>query len=721
MAKTMRQRILLVLRRQGKRPIAAGDLRKKAGIRETELAAYQKLLRQLKAEGTLVEQGSKYTLAHALGAVPAKVVKVRETFGFVRPDDAESDVFVTGRDLLGAMPGDRVLVKVRKCREKPLDEGRVLAVLEENDQLMSGEIVRGKKGFEVLPDAGVRFGLPISRSDAKTVKEGDKVVARLERRGESHFDHRAVLVERMGDSGLAKNCCEAILSANGISRGFPAEVAAQVEKIAGRGIRPAELEGRLDLRGAPIFTIDGADTKDIDDAVSVEKHGNGWALGVHIADVSYYVREQSALDREAFSRGTSVYFADSVIPMLPAALSNGICSLNPCEDRLAFSALLELDADGKITGYEFRKSVIRSRVKGVYSEVNRILEGDSDPELLAKYAGLADEISRMGELAEILKKRRFARGAMNLASTESKILIGEDGSAENVIPRTRGRAEEMIEEFMLAANEAAAALAVKAEIPFIYRVHEPPAGEKLETLRELLAAAGLPYSAVKPGAPSGALNKILDYARGTPFELAVNNAMLRSMAKAKYQEENVGHYGLALKDYAHFTSPIRRYPDLAIHRILSAMAAGESLDQLKRRFAKFVKSAGAHSSEAELRAMTVERDCEDCYKAEYMKKHLGERFEGVITSAQPHGIYVELDNTVEGLVRAADLPGGGYDYDGKMQFSLPDGSRRFRVGDRVWVLAAGADVSSGQIDFAIDDGDAKAHKDLGKEMTKARQ
>lgn len=703
MAKTIKQRVLLVLDRQGKKPLSSGELRRKARIRESELAEYQRLLQRMKEEGTLVEQRSKLALARSLDAVPAKVVKVRETFGFVRPDDAESDVFVTGRDLLGAMPGDRVLVKVRRSREKPLDEGRVLAVLEENDQLMSGKIVKGERGLEVLPDSGARFGLPISKGDAKTVREGDKVVARLERRGTSHFDHRAVLVERMGDSGVAKNCCEAILAANGISRGFPPNVLTEAEQAAAKGITVKEQKGRLDLRDRPVFTIDGADTKDIDDAVSLEKTAEGWLLGVHIADVSHYVKEQSALDREAFSRGTSVYFADDVIPMLPAALSNGICSLNPDEDRLAFSALLTLSPEGALAGYEFRKSVIHSRVKGVYDEVNQLLAGKGDETLSKKYADVAEELREMAELFELLKKRRKARGAVNLSSAESKILLNEAGEAAGVVPKSRGKAEEMIEEMMLLANEAAATLAVRAEIPFVYRVHEPPAEEKLETLRELLTAAGLPAAAVKPGISSGALSKVLSAARGTPYDLAVNNAVLRAMAKAKYQEQNVGHYGLALKNYAHFTSPIRRYPDLAIHRILSALTEGAGPDRLKKRFARFVQSAGAHASEAELRAMTVERDCEDCYKAEYMKRHLGEWFEGIITSVQPHGIYVGLDNTVEGLVRVEHLPGSGYDYDGKMQLSLPDGSRRFRVGDRIRVLAAGADVSVGQIDFVVED------------------
>ncbi len=459
------------------------------------------------------------------------------------------------------------------------------------------------------------------------------------------------------------------------------------------------------MRFERIFTIDSADSKDLDDAVSLVKYDDGWELGVHIADVSYYVRPATPLDDEAFLRGTSIYYADSVIPMLPKELSNGICSLNPQEDRLAFSALMWIDRDGNLKDYKFKKSVIRSRVKGVYSEVNSILNGTADNSLKNKYAGLESMIFDMLELSELLSRKRAERGGVELESSESKIILNENREAVDIKPRERGKSEEIIENFMLMANQAAATLAMKEQIPFVYRIHDLPTPEKLENLNELLTALNL--DDVKPKAPvtSAMFAAILNKVKGTKKSVIINNQLLRSMAKAIYSEKNIGHFGLVLENYAHFTSPIRRYPDLCIHRILSSFLLVESekdKNRLIKRYSDFVVRAAANSSETEQRAMNIERDCDDCYKAEYMKGHIGEEFDGIISSVTAKGIYVQLSNTVEGMVNIASLE-PGFEYDGKVTLKNVLSSKSYMVGDTVKIRMDAANVPAGLIDFSIID------------------
>ncbi len=698
----LEKRVRVQLRKTGKKSLAADELSRRAGVGKSEKKEFGVLLSKMAEQGELVrQQNHKVVLARCVGAKPATIIKVKKTFGFARIDDAQQDVFVPGRQLMGTLPGDRVMVRVSRS-EGELDAGEVLSVIERAKNRLSGTVVRSEYGeLEFVPDNSAFVPVYLEGQEA-AASEGEKVVALLVQHGDSHRDCRAVVQSRFGAAELAKNCCGAILDAAGIEREFSAGVLHEAEQAAAQPVEK-EMARRLDLRGVPIFTIDGADTKDIDDAVSVKRTASGWKLGVHIADVSYYVAPKSLLDETAFSRGTSVYYADSVIPMLPPALSNGACSLNPQEDRLAFSALISLDQEGEIRKFRFEKSVIRSRVKGVYSEINRIFQGERDEALLDKYREVFDELPLLRELAGILAARRRKRGALDLSSAEAKILVDEEGRAADIKPRVQGESERLIEEMMLVANEAAATLALEKLLPFVYRVHEPPAPEKLAVLKELLDTVGIPSGAVAPGVLPKQLSALLSRAKEGPYAVAVNSAMLRAMQKARYNDKNLGHYGLALANYVHFTSPIRRYPDLAIHRILSAFCMGVRPAEISRRYASFAAAAAKRSSAAELAAMGAERACEDCYKAEYMHRHLGEVFEGMISSAAPHGIYVQLDNTVEGLVRTEAL-GEGMLYDGKMQYCTENGARRLRVGDRVRVQVAAATVSTGRIDFVLAEG-----------------
>lgn len=696
----LEKRVRVQLRKSGKKPIAHKELRRRAKVDNKDIPEYDKLINRMHARGEIVGENRRVVLSQNVGAKPATIIKVKSTFGFARPDGADRDVFVPGHQLMGAMPGDRVMLRISRS-DGELDAGEVLSVLERARVRLSGTAKTNAYGeLELIPD-NTAFAPLLIEGQKRAADHGEKVVATIRQAGDRHRDYRAVVESRFGSGMLAKNCCDAILDAAGIDRHFRSEVLQAADKAAGRDITE-EINNRLDLRDQPIFTIDGADTKDIDDAVSLKSTDTGWDLGVHIADVSHYVTPNSPLDAEAYHRGTSVYFADSVVPMLPPALSNGACSLNPQEDRLAFSALMKLDHDGALTGFRFVKTVIRSRVKGVYAEVNRILAGEQDAALEEKYGEVKSQLIEMAKLAKLLQKQRAQRGSLALASLESKVKVDENGVAIDVLPRVQGEAERLIEELMLTANEAAATLALEQQLPFVFRVHETPAPEKLAMLKELLDTIGLPSGKVLPGVRPVVLSDILLRAQQTPYAVLINSAMLRAMQKARYNEINLGHYGLALANYAHFTSPIRRYPDLAIHRILSGFVKGEPVAKLQKRFGSFAASASKQSSEAEVNAMSVERSCEDCYKAEYMSRHIGERFTGTVISAAAHGVYVQLQNTVDGLVRTESL-GEGMLYDGRMQYATADGKRRVRVGDQIAVIVAAAEVSTGRIDFALAD------------------
>ncbi|MFV0497823.1 MAG: ribonuclease R [Candidatus Fimivivens sp.] len=696
----LEKRIRVQLRKSGKKPIAHKELRRRARVGNKDIGEYQKLIDRMQAHGEIVGENRRVVLSRNVGAKPATIIKVKSTFGFARPDGAQRDVFIPGRRLMGAMPGDRVMLKISKSNSE-LDAGEVLSVLERAHVRLSGTAKANAYGeMELIPD-NTAFAPLLIDGQKRAAEDGEKVVVSIRQDGDRHRDYRAVVENRFGSAMLAKNCCDAILDAAGIDRHFRTEVLQAAEMTAQRDITE-EMINRLDLRHELIFTIDGADTKDIDDAVSLNKTETGWELGVHIADVSHYVTPNSLLDAEAYHRGTSVYFADSVIPMLPPALSNGACSLNPLEDRLAFSALMKLDHDGTLTDYRFVKTVIRSRVKGVYDEVNQILAGKQDAVLEQKYGDVKSSLVEMAKLAELLQNQRAQRGALALTSTESKIKVDQNGVASDVLPRIQGQAERLIEELMLTANEAAATLALDQQLPFVFRVHETPAPEKLAVLKELLNTVDIPSGKVLPGVRPTVLSDILQHAQQTPYSVLINSGILRAMQKARYNEKNLGHYGLALANYAHFTSPIRRYPDLAIHRILSAFSKGESVPKLQKRFGSFVASASKQSSESEINAMGAERSCEDCYKAEYLSRHIGERYTGTITSAAAHGVYVRLENTIEGLVRTESL-GEGMLYDARMQYATADGKRRVRVGDKIAVIVAAAEVSTGRIDFALAD------------------
>lgn len=674
------------------------------GVNKKGMKKLEEALSEMKQHNDIAYKKGSCWIKHPETYFKAEVSRVSQRSGFVKSlGDLPVEYFVRGRDLCGAIPGDIVLAKMTAPADdiSHSPEAVVLAVLEETNSLLTGVIVAEGNKLMVLPDRLCSDPLVIAKvSKAAAMHVGDKVVFSIKKRGERHMDHTVNIVDVFGSSDTAKAGAEAYLMSNRLHVTFPDEVLLEASKLDLDEPDGDEVLRRLDLRGEPIFTIDGADTKDIDDAVSLSKTDRCYKLGVHIADVSHYVTKGSKLDEEAFYRGTSIYYADQVVPMLPKQLSNGICSLNPQVDRLAFSCLMDVSFEGKLLNYRFEKSVIRSRVKGVYIEVNKIIDGTAGDEIKAKYAKVIDRIPIMKELADILQKNRIERGAPEIDTQETKIITDENGVCIDVKPRTTGIAEGIIEEFMLMANNSAAALAMKEKIPFVYRVHEAPTNEKLDALRETLTALGINPGALGTNAPASELARILRENKESDRAMVINRIVLRTMMKARYSEEPLGHYGLVMPEYAHFTSPIRRYADLSIHRILTDYVYALNHDKLCRKYAAFAQSAALQASNTELSAVRCERDCENFYMAEYMKEHVGEEFDGMISGVSAGGIYVLLPNTVEGMISVAELPLGDYEVQhGVILTGAADGSI-FTVGDKIRVKCVSVNVNGGFIDFA---------------------
>lgn len=687
-------KIITFLTKSKGKPVSRKDLAAKCRARGQR--AYLRALDRLTREGVIVPRHTGYVLAAQVGMYRATITALHKTYGYAAKEEDTTRIFIPGRDLCGAMNGDTVLLKPIGTRDGA-PEAAVVTIIEAAQVQTAGVLVSENGELRFLPDTICRQPLKITNLRDFEGYEGDKVIATVVRRGKRHSEHEVRIDASLGSAESAKACCEAIVAVSGIPTAFPEDVCTEADQYAERGILPEDLNGRLDLRDSsdPIFTIDGWDAKDLDDAISIARTDTGYRLGVHIADVSHYVRPDSPLDQEAIKRGTSVYYADQVIPMLPKALSNGICSLLPDADRLAFSALMELDEKGELVEFSFRKSVIRSCVKGVYREVNAIFDGTADAETEEKYHTVKDALLLLNQLRAIRVAERKKRGAPSLETEESAFLLDENGVCTGIVPRTRGDAEELIEECMLLANEAAAKTAKQKHLPFVYRAHALPPEEKCQRLAEALDRLGVPHPSLDAPKPKD-FSKILENVADDPRKVVVHNLVLRSMAKADYETDPIGHFGLALDDYSHFTSPIRRYPDLAIHRILSADICGEKLENTMQ----FAKTAAIAGTMTEQRAVQTERDCEDCYRAEYMRNHIGESFDGVISGVTDFGIYVMLPNTAEGLVPLDALPNDDYAFDGFFTLSARSDGQKYTLGQPMRVTCVRVNVASGNIDFS---------------------
>ena len=622
-------------------------------------------------------------------------------FGFFIPQDGTSradDCFLPPRSQGSAWNGDTVAVVVTE--EDPTTGRRtakVTRVVERANKTVIGVLEKHEHALWLKPDNQRLPGLIQVVTRRRNLHAGERVAVSMTSFGGDRHPPMGTLKETFGPADKRQSAVAAILYSHDVHRDFPPEVMDQTMAIP-QFVQTAALEGRLDLRDKTIITIDGASSKDFDDAVSLEQDDKGrWVLGVHIADVSHYVQPGTPLDLEAYERGTSVYFADQVVPMLPEALSNGICSLNPQVDRLALSCIMTMDKSGTVVDHKIAKSVIRSTERMTYGDCNKLLAGE-DQALAVKYAHILPMLKDMDSLAKVLDGRRRQRGGLDLETQESQVVCDENGEPVAVVLRRQGESEKLIEAFMLAANECVAQHLAQVGKPCVYRVHEKPSQEKTDALRAMVAPLG--YDLKTADGPG--LQKLLDWAKGKPEEGAVSMMVLRSLMKARYDGENLGHFGLAAPFYCHFTSPIRRYPDLMVHRILTALLDGK-WDKEGRKLTAAVPRAALQSSQRELAAQESEREIEKRYLAEYMTHHIGEKFTGSITGVTRFGLFVMVAGGVEGLLPVEALPEGPWEYD-EARITLQGPKGRYTLGMELEVECSAADPVSGQVDFILPGG-----------------
>ena len=625
-------------------------------------------------------------------------------FGFVKSDDYERDIFIPEGNTLGAISGDIVEIKFHTYIDRfdeERTEGRVIRIAEYGRKNMIGTVAYKKERIHrktvfsayLIPD-DQRISISPYISELSGAKEGDKVEIILDRsKLSSEISGR--VVKNFGDTYSKDANYEAVLAESEIPIEFSKEELSEAEFFAAI---PINADGRVDRRKDIIFTIDSESAKDLDDAISIKRlAGGGYQLGVHIADVSYYVRERTHLDRAVMARGTSVYFADKVVPMLPKCLSNGACSLNPGEDRYALSAIVSVDSQGEIKNTKIEKSIIKSRIKGIYKEINSLLENKANPDTVSKYKPFMPTLNKMMELYLILKRRSFERGALELEGSECKMLFDEGGNLTDIVKNERGESEKMIEQFMLLANEAVARALSEKGIPCVYRIHENPPKEKLFGFASFAQNLGLNVSKIlRDGADAKDYSDLLSEGKEQGIGLPLSYSMLRSMAKAKYSEKRSFHFGLGLEYYCHFTSPIRRLSDLATHRIIHKVLFENKRAEI---YAPYAKRAAAAATDAEIRAISAERRIENLYKVIYMSDNIGREYDAIITSVTSFGFFAELENTVEGLVPISELY-GVFTYEENMH-RLRSRDITYKLGDRVRIKVLEADIIRGKLLFGI--------------------
>lgn len=677
------------------RPMRAEELKK-------YLPAYSKqqirqALDQLTNEGKILKnKKNRYAHAEHYGCLTGVFQATERGYGFVTPEtpDENGDVFIPPYATGKAWQGDRVLVHLTDSPRGHKREGEVMRILSLCTDEVTGTVMQRGKTVFVRPASKKYPDLIIPKNRTLDARSGDRVAVKVMFRGDGRLSAQGAITQIFGRNGTMEASIAAILHENGITVPFPDEILRQAD-ACGDTVDPAEAARRMDLREKLIFTIDGDDARDFDDAVSLEPMENGhMLLGVHIADVSHYVTPGSPLDDEAYRRGTSVYYPGHVVPMLPVALSNGICSLNPDVDRLAFSAFLEVDKDGRCHKSQFAKTVIRSKARMTYRKMNEIFDGNE--ERRAEYAFLTETADRMHALSQAMRRRRMERGALDLDLPEAEILTDESGEPVEVSFRARGDAEKMIEEFMLAANEAVAAYMTHRNNPTVYRVHESPDPEKLRVFAQFARPFGYRVDASKPN-DTAQLQAVLDGAKDDPRQRALPTLLLRSLARARYDAECLGHYGLQAKEYLHFTSPIRRYPDLVAHRMLFKAISGQ---QYTKSDWVFCEEAASQSTTREFAADTAERDIDKLYLAAYMEQFIGQDFDGEVSGVTSFGLFVSLKNAVEGLIRVEDLPGDDYEFDDQKMMLIGRRSRvRYTMGTPMRVRLTAASRVTGLIDF----------------------
>ncbi|WP_391203300.1 ribonuclease R [Psychrobacillus sp. L4] len=702
----MKETLLELMRSEEYKPLMIKEIENHFGLTHSEeFKELVKTLVQMEEKGLVVRSRSnRYGIPSRMNLIVGKFIGHAKGFGFVAPEEeGMDDIFIPPTEVNGAVNGDKVLVRVSLESSGDRREGSIIKITQRGITQVVGTF-QDNKGFGfVLPDdKKVPMDVFIAKGDTLGAIEGHKVVVEITDWPNERKSATGIVKQILGHKNDPGVDILSIIYKHGITIDFPKEVIDQAESVPD-AIDEKDLDNRRDLREEVIVTIDGADAKDLDDAVTVTKLPDGtFKLGVHIADVSHYVTEGSPLDREAYDRGTSVYLADRVIPMIPHRLSNGICSLNPHVDRLTLSCEMIIDGSGMVTSHEIFQSVIRTTERMTYTDVYKILE-EKDAALMERYEPLVPMFETMAELAAVLREKRKNRGAIDFDFPEAKIIVDEDGWPTDVAIRERTVAERLIEEFMLAANETVAEHFKWMDVPFIYRIHEDPKPEKLQRFFGFLTNFGLVVKGTGNDIHPKALQEIIESIEGMPEEPVISTMLLRSLQQAKYYADCLGHFGLSTEYYTHFTSPIRRYPDLIVHRLIRTYLVNGDVSQTTiNHWGAIIDDIAEHTSKRERRAVDAERDTDSLKKAQYMADKIGEEFEGIISSITNFGMFIELPNTIEGLVHVTNMTDDYYRFDDRQMTMIGERSgKQFRIGDEVTIRVADVKVEESAVDFEI--------------------
>jgi ribonuclease R len=688
------------------KPLTVQELESAFGIQDSStFKDFVKALVVMEEKGLVVRTRSdRYGLPEKMNLVRGRISAHAKGFAFVITEEVGmDDIFIPPNETNMAMHGDTVMVRVSSDSSGSRREGTVVRILERGVTQIVGTYTESKHfGFVIPDDKKFASDIFIPKAAAMGAVEGHKVVVTLTSYPEGRKSAEGEVIAVLGHKNDPGVDILSVIHKHGLPMEFPEDVLKQANDAPDE-IKESEIANRRDLRNEVIVTIDGADAKDLDDAVQVTKLENGnYKLGVHIADVTYYVTEDSAIDREAEERATSVYLVDRVIPMIPHRLSNGICSLNPKVDRLTLSCNMEISPDGQVVEHEIYQSVIKTTERMTYFDVNQILV-DKDEETRSRYEALVPMFELMEELAAVLRKKRMDRGAIDFDFKESKVLVDEEGHPTDVVLRERSVAEKLIEEFMLCANETVAEHFHWLDVPFIYRIHEDPKEEKLRKFFDFITNFGYLVRGSANSVHPRALQEIIEEVHGKPEEMVVSTVMLRSMQQAKYYPESLGHFGLSTEFYTHFTSPIRRYPDLIVHRLIRTYLINGKLDQAtKEKWNAILPDIAEHSSNMERRAVDAERETDELKKAEYMEDKVGTEYDGIISSVTNFGMFIELPNTIEGLVHVSYMTDDYYRFDERQMAMIGERTANvFRIGDEITVRLVKVNKDERSIDFEI--------------------
>src|SRR3990167_4229684 len=699
------------------RPLSFKELTRQMQIPKEQRDLFKKLLKDLVKDGHVIKiRGERYGVPAKMNLISGELTCHPKGFGFVMPEEGGKDIFINPGNMKGAMHRDKVVARVEgRSKGNGKREGRIIRIVERAHKTIVGRFEKGKGFGIVIPsDERVLQEIIIPSKEIKNAKQGEIVEAEITRWPAEHMTPLGKIVAVLGDYEDPDVEIEVIVKKYGLLHKFPHNVITEAKEIP-QMVAEEDIAGRIDLRNKNTVTIDGETAKDFDDAVSLERTTQGYKLWVSIADVAHYVKEESHLDMEAYKRGTSVYFPDRCIPMLPEALSNGICSLNPNVDRLTLTAEMDFDHHGNITHAKFYESIIKSAERLTYTKVKDILANNppSPPfhkggqgGVLERYSHILNDLKTMEELCLKIRKRRADLGSIDFDLPEPQIIIDIEGRVEDIVKSERNIAHQIIEEFMLAANQSVARHVAKKGLPFLYRVHEEPDEESIFEFKEFIRNFGYHLKGEKLSPK--VLQEVLSAAAGKPEERLINHILLRSMKQAKYSEKNIGHFGLAFEYYSHFTSPIRRYPDLIVHRILKQIMKGRYSEKDKEHWERSLPEIAAHTSNRERNAMEAEREIVDLKKTQFMKDKIGEVYNGIISGVTSFGLFVELEGYfVEGLIHVTNMKDDYYIFMEKEHSLVVERTKkRFRVGDTAKVRIENVDIERRQIDMALE-GDTK--------------